>query len=210
MRVRAKSWVHDRRAFRKGNRKEEKRMKKARKGFTLVELLIVVAIIAALAAMMAASSADAIDTANANAILSNLQSMKVEAYDMYMHEPAVAALTEIANTSEITVKEAVGTEGQAGYQAAEKKTVAAILGERIGRTDLPTGYSIVGDTDDWYVVYTFQTNDSAQVKTILKNKASAAGLYGGTAATSVETITTTAGTYYGGTAAELVVALKVR
>ncbi|MBQ4431827.1 MAG: prepilin-type N-terminal cleavage/methylation domain-containing protein [Synergistaceae bacterium] len=178
-------------------------MKTTRKGFTLIELLIVVAIIAALAAMMAVSSADAIDTANANAILSNLQSMKVEAYDMYMNEPAVAALTTITNDSEITITEAVGTQGQDGYQAAEKKKVAAILGERIGRIDLPTGYKIVGGTDEWYVVYTFQTNDSAQVKSILKDKASTAGLYGGTA----EATTFTA--YYANNS-EAAIALRVR
>ena len=58
-------------------------MKKARKGFTLVELLIVVAILAALSAAMMASSSDAIDQAQANAIISNLQSMKTAAYTMY-------------------------------------------------------------------------------------------------------------------------------
>ena len=59
-------------------------MKKMHKGFTLVELLIVVAIMASLSAMMMMASSESIDIANANAILGNLHSMKVSAYEMYM------------------------------------------------------------------------------------------------------------------------------
>lgn len=184
-------------------------MKRTRKGFTLVELLIVVAILATLSAMMVASSSDAIDTANANAILGNLHTMKTEAYDMYFSVPAAAALTEINNEKEIEITPEVGTSGETGYQAAVTKTVAKILGERMGRIDLPTGYSIVGDKDDWYVVYTFQPNDSEQVKTILKDKASNAGLLGATEAT-VAKLGANDVAYYDGANATLVIALKVR
>ncbi len=176
-------------------------MRITRKGFTLVELLIVVAILATLSAMMVASSSDAIDTANANAILGNLHTMKTEAYDMYFDVPAVAALTTITNESNIEITPADNTTDPA--TPAVTKTVAKILGERMGRIDLPTGYKIVGSTTEWYVVYTFQTNDSAQVKTILKDKANTAGLFGG--ATDATTFTAY---YTGGT--EAAVALRVR
>ena len=147
-------------------------MRNTRKGFTLIELLIVVTIMAALTAMMAVSSSDAIDKANANAILGNLQSMKVEAYDMYLNVPEVAALTAISgNTQAVTLT-----------GATSATDVGTVLGERLGRKDIATNYSIVGDASHWYVVYTFTTNDSAQVKTLLKNKAEQAGLYGGTSA----------------------------
>ena len=177
-------------------------MKRTRKGFTLIELLIVVAIMGALAAMMASSSADSIDSAQASAILNNLQSMKTAAYDMYMNEPAVAGMTSIANDTATTVVKTPA----AGETAATYKTVGEVLGEYLGRIDIATNYGIVGNGDAWYVFYTLQDSDSAKVKTILANKANAAGLLGAADANLATLTAVTA--YYVDT--NKVIALRVR
>ena len=119
----------------------------------------VVAIIASLSAMMIMASSESIDTANANAILSNLQSMKVSAYEMYMTVPEVAALDAITgNTQEVTLT---------GETTAT--TVEKILAGRMGRKALiaTDAYSIVGDGEHWYVIYELQGTDSPLVKQLL-------------------------------------------
>ncbi len=151
-------------------------MRNTRKGFTLIELLIVVAIMASLSAMMMMASSESIDIANANAILGNLQSMKVSAYEMYMTVPEVAALPAISgNTQEVTLT---------GETTAT--TVGKILAGRMGRKALVAddAYSIVGDGEHWYVVYELQGTDSPLVKQILADKAAQAGLLGGAAGTA--------------------------
>ena len=146
-------------------------MKRTRKGFTLVELLIVVAIMASLSAMMMMASSESIDIANANAILGNLHSMKVSAYEMYMTVPEVAALNAITGNDQ-----AVTLTGE-----TTATTVGKILAGRMGRKALVAAdaYSIVGDDKHWYVVYELQGTDSPLVKQILADKAAQAGLLGG-------------------------------
>ena len=159
--------------------KEEKFMKKVRKGFTLIELLIVVAIIGALSAMMAASSSESIDASAAAAILNNLQTMKVAAFEMYQEVPEVASIntatTPITGTSPVTI----GT---------DSKTVAKVLGERLGRLDIPANYGLIGDeTNGWYVYYNLQTSDTANARAKLSAAANRAGLIGLTAASPTAT-----------------------
>ena len=180
-------------------------MKGFRKGFTLVELLIVIAILGAMSAMMATSSSESIDAASASAILNNLQTMKAAAFEMYMEEPKVASDTAITTEKSITIKEAVAADSANGIEAqdAVTKKVGEVLGERLGRKDIATGYGIVGDKDHWYVYYTITADDSANVKAKLKDSANAAGLYGGASA-EASAFTT----YYTGT--QDFVALMVR
>ena len=55
-----------------------------RKGFTLVELLIVIVVIGILSAMMMLSSTEAVTSANASNIVSNLRNLKTAALAFYV------------------------------------------------------------------------------------------------------------------------------
>ena len=63
--------------------KEEKKMKRARKGFTLVELLIVIAILGALSATMMVAVKGSTSKAKAVAIAANVEACKT-AVEMYL------------------------------------------------------------------------------------------------------------------------------
>lgn len=108
-------------------------MKMTRKGFTLVELLIVIVVIGILSAMMMLSSNEAVTTARANNIASNLRNLKT------------AALAYWADNMNETFTEA-------GVKAGTFKYLG-------GKTDIPDSgdYSIKinNTTKQWYVVYHF-------------------------------------------------------
>lgn len=118
---------------------------------------------------------------------------------MYMGEPAIAGMADVDGTKKPGTAPASGTD--------DRKTVSQILGKYLGRIDIATNYGIVGDTNSWYVYYTLQDGDSAKVKTILANKANAAGLLGA-ADSNLATLTADTTTYY--TTTDAVIALKVR
>lgn len=193
-------------------------MKITRKGFTLVELLIVVAVIGALAAMMTMSSTESVDAAGANAIVSNLQSLKVAAYQMYMYEPKIASKTAIAITGADKV--------DADSSPKDERTIAQVLGSYLGKKsdaigitttveenkdDVVAGkYGLIGDGTNWYVVYRLDdTVDTKGIKAKLKDKANASDLYSATVAIKSLVVASsfTAG-YSGGN--ETCIALKVR
>ena len=144
-----------------------------KKGFTLVELLIVVAIIGVLAATMTMSSTDAIDAAGANNVLSNLQSLRTAAMEMYMEDATIASKTSIAMDDSDVIS------ALAGY-LGKKSTNSATLGNGAGK------YGLVGSSTEWYVVYYLADSDTPGMRTKLYGKAPAADLYG------TKTIDTTA------------------
>lgn len=137
-----------------------------RKGFTLVELLIVVAVIGVLAAMMTMSSTEAIDSAGANTVLNNLQSLKTAAMSMYMEDSEVASYTEIKieDTDVITKL--------AKYLGKKYSANSVSLGNAAGK------YAIVGNELTWYVVYQLADSDTPNMRTKLAAKAKGADLLG--------------------------------
>ena len=178
-------------------------MKRVRKGFTLVELLIVLAVLGSLGAMMSYSSSGAVDSADAAKIISNLQSLKIAALQMYIEEPKIASKTSITFGTDEKVDTAEG--------ASDTRTIAAVLGSYLGKkADAFTSsgaakkYGLVGNATSWYVVYALDTDDSAGVKAKLAAQADATDLYGGASAAA------TAFTAYYANGSETHIALKVR
>ena len=71
-----------------------------RKGFTLVELLIVIVVIGVLSAMMMLSSTEAVSSAKAADIISDLRNLKTAALAWYADNLASADKLGVANTTE--------------------------------------------------------------------------------------------------------------
>ena len=117
---------------------------KTRKGFTLVELLIVIVVIGILSAMMMLSSNEAVTTARANNVASNLRNLKTAALAYY--------------TDHITETE------ENSFNLADKKD--AIFGYLSGKTEIPDkgDYSFVANGSKWYVKYTFKTSMTGELK----------------------------------------------
>ena len=79
-----------------------------RKGFTLVELLIVIVVIGILSAMMMMSSTEAVTSARASNVVSNLRNLKTAALALYTdsmdhfydatHEPTIAQVQGYLNS----------------------------------------------------------------------------------------------------------------
>ena len=186
-------------------------MKRIHKGFTLVELLIVVAILGVLATMMTMSSTDAVDSAGANAILSNLDSLRTAAYQMYVNE----------DFGMMTITfDGVGTPTGGTADNTVGNKLKAYLGSKASL--ITSSYGLVGSpTEGWYVVYKFtDATDTKGVKAKLAASAEKVELYGGsTAAPVITDFAAASRVYYGqgsdGEALEDIsthksVALKVR
>lgn len=134
-----------------------------RKGFTLVELLIVIVVIGVLSAMMMLSSTEAVSSARASNIVSNLRNLKTAALAYYVDNldkydkanvNANDALDKITSADTI-LKYLSGSGTNANY----------------------SGYGFKGTTSGtWYVYYNV-TNDG-NVKTKLAGRAGSTGLIG--------------------------------
>ncbi len=134
-------------------------MKKARKGFTLVELLIVIGIIGLLGSMALIGGSEANNIASANKILEEMKTISA-AMNMYY--------TDNRATAETAAATAIKT-GIEPYM----KSVTSILdatGENVGK------YLITVHTDKtWWLTYTLPADDT-KIGKILKNKAAQEGL----------------------------------
>ena len=145
-------------------------MKKMRKGFTLVELLIVIAILGALASMMTLSGTNATASASATKIVENLLTLKSAALMMY---------TDYIYS------------GDAGFNNDSFKAVSRDYLDPVALKALSADYGLAmtagsaTEAKKWYAVYKFKTEaETAQVKKLLKGRASSLGLLKGGADTT--------------------------
>lgn len=126
-----------------------------REGFTLVELLIVIVVIGILSAMMMLSSTEAVTSAKASNIVSNLRNLKTAALAMY-----IDSMDKFDN----------GT-----INALNFNDVVRYMNG--GKDFTEKGYSITSN-DGWYLQYTISgtTSEKTQIQQKLKGRAASVGL----------------------------------
>ncbi|MBQ7561869.1 MAG: type II secretion system protein [Synergistaceae bacterium] len=154
----------------------------ARKGFTLVELLIVIVVIGILSAMMMLSSTEAMSSARASNIASNLRNLKTATLAWYAdHTDWVSPDLSIRQGSYATIEGAVGTDsGKANILKYFNNEGSMVLK---GNSPVGGDYIIHSGTESskkgWYVGYKFASNEDS-VKEKLAGRAKTIGLKFGT------------------------------
>ena len=103
-----------------------------RKGFTLVELLIVIVVIGILSAMMMLSSTEAVTSANASNIVSNLRNLKTAALAFYVDNLDYLEKTDAGTTNGLHFAD-VAADATNGNPA--RKGIRAYLNEGNGTVD---------------------------------------------------------------------------
>ncbi len=169
-----------------------------REGFTLVELLIVIVVIGILSAMMMLSSTEAVSSAKANNIISNMRNLKTAVLGWYVDNLSRVVKYD-GNKYKITDSD--GSNGQSlsdfVKSDAGNKEILKYLNNGGGITltskednskaDTEGVYLIKDDTyKSWYICC--RVND-ANVKNKLASRAASVGLVGKAGATN-DTVTT--------------------
>ena len=144
-----------------------------RKGFTLVELLIVIVVIGILSAMMMLSSTEAVTSAKASNIVSNLRNLKTAALSLYV---------DSLDTWKDSTNQDTKLTGTGAGQGID--LVKAYMNS--GKDGDFTGYSVavVADTNNpsatvtaeksWYLKY--HVGDDSRVQAKLAGRAKSIGL----------------------------------
>ena len=173
-----------------------------RKGFTLVELLIVIVVIGILSAMMMLSSTEAVSSARANNIISNLRNLKTAVLSWYMDNLDRVAITT-GNDGKITKVQITDKEGKnpqnltvfVNSEDGNKEILKYLNnGDAVtlkGGTEGSYGDGVyfIKDTKykNWYICTKVP---DANVRNKLASRAKNAGLVGKAAPTGDENITT--------------------
>lgn len=177
-----------------------------RKGFTLVELLIVIVVIGILSAMMMLSSTEAVTSAKASNIVSNMRNLKTAALAYYVDN-----LDKFDNPTTTT------TEGTPSTAAVEQDKVLSYLNNKdsISTND---GYSIeTNGNGEWYVKYDLKksgsTTEQVAISRKLAGRAKSIGLLKSaaeTASSGTPESTTTSANLYVAEASPSAVFMRVR
>ena len=150
-------------------------MKKARKGFTLVELVIVLGVVSILGAMGMVSGAEVSNMANANKIIDDFKMISAAMNMYYADNRATCDATAAANLPK-TIKT-----GLANYM----KNTDSLLDAKGTGTAANGKYLIsVVNNSEWWLTFTLPAANT-KLANILENKASQEGLM----ATPAETVT---------------------
>lgn len=170
-----------------------------REGFTLVELLIVIVVIGVLAAMMMLSSNEAVTSARAAKIISDMTQIKkaVNAWYLENYDRLGSGAGGIAEERGIMVNgkitrfsEFINGVGAKEMMKYISEGTSINIGSKSQRNteDL---YIIraTGKTKYWYVSY-YLGNKSASLKEKIASRAKAAGLFGSTALNTDDKINT--------------------
>ena len=138
-----------------------------RRGFTLVELLIVIVVIGVLSAMMMLSSTEAVSSAKASNIVSNLRNLKTAALAWYADhldtadasdfnfgddgEASLADIKKYLNNEADTALEDYNIQGSvAGTWFVKYTKVDTTVGGKLAGRAKSVGLLQTADSDDWY------------------------------------------------------------
>lgn len=147
-----------------------------RKGFTLVELLIVIVVIGILSSMMMLSSTEAVTSAKASNIVTNLRNLKTAALACYVDN------MDWFNDSDNGPSRAKALDKPGSGKVGSKDVLFAYLGS--GK-DIPDSkdYHLVlhTTTNEWFVAYHINgsVSEKTQIKKKLQGRAGSVGLYKG-------------------------------
>ncbi len=163
-----------------------------RKGFTLVELLIVIVVIGVLSAMMMLSSTEAVSSAKAADIISDLRNLKTAALAWYADNIDYVD-GKVTSTSTLTT----------AFSSGHLNGAANDIAKYLGSGGIGSGYTFSNGVKEgeWFVWYAVTDKKVAEK---LKSRASSVGLCRGTANNSASaaesgdiTVQTTGTTYVG-------------